>query len=119
MLLFAGGFMLAQPALVWVFTRVNARPFPIATREQWMNFLLFVAAVGAVAGALWHLAFRIQRRYLRWYVRSIPRFSTACCVMAYSLGQPYEWPIRFIAIITSALVMPLFSSGRSNGRTQS
>ncbi len=65
MLLFAGGFMLAQPALVWVFTRVNASQFPIATREQWMNFLLFVAAVGAVAGALWHLAFRIQRRYLR------------------------------------------------------
>ncbi len=28
--------------------------------------------------------------------------------MAYSLGQPYEWPIRFIAIITSALVIAAF-----------
>lgn len=72
-LLFTGGYIVAQPILVWVLSRVSGDPLPFTTGAQWRSFLSVVALLGAVAGAVWWMTTLARPGRIELILRSFCR----------------------------------------------
>jgi hypothetical protein len=100
---FACTFALTQPVAYLLFHVVVARPRLLVTERDWVTFLVYVAALGAIAGLLWFFARSLPLRTWRrsWIEWGIPALSMGCLLEADILPTT-PWFIWTSAVIIGA-----------------
>ena len=108
-LLFAGGYVVVQPVLLWLASHVAGDPLPLTTWTQWRIFLPLVAALGAVAGGVWRVATLAGNRRIGLILRSFCRMLAFSSVFAARRLADLGWGSWIVMTVITATVLALVS----------